>query len=144
MYLKDFFTWFPYENSMCIIRMTGNEIVKYLEYSYENATSVINFDTAAGIIYTVHKERPAGNRIEVHRMADGTAFIPRRRYYVVMNSYRVLGGGGHLTQGMGWTREQIENRIVWESQLDMRRMFMDRERSRSPFTAVTLNHWQYK
>ena len=144
MYLKDFFTWFPYENSMCIIRMTGDEIVKYLEYSYENATSFINFDTAAGIIYTVHKERPAGDRIEVHRMADGAAFIPRRRYYVVMNSYRVLGGGGHLTQGMGWTREQIENRIVWESQLDMRRMFMDRERSRSPFTAVTLNHWQYK
>ncbi len=144
LYLKDFFSWLPYENSMCIIRMMGNEIVKYLEYSYENAGSVINFDTAAGIIYTVHKDRPAGKRIEIHRMADGTAFNPDRRYNVVMNSYRTLGGGGHLTQGMGLTTKQVQNRIVWESRADMRHMFMDWERSRSPFRAVTLNHWQYK
>jgi len=143
MFLKDFFTWFPYENSLCVVEMTGNEIKDYLEYSCEQ-TAIINFDTAAGILYTVYKDRPAGDRIIIHGMADGFAFVPERKYHVVMNSYRAQGGGGHLFNGPGWDAATASARIVWESKTDMRKLFMEWEASRSPFNPEPLNHWQYK
>lgn len=143
MFLKDFFTWFPYENSLCVVEMTGNEIKDYLEYSCDQ-TAIINFDTAAGILYTVYKDRPAGDRIIIHGMADGFAFVPERKYHVVMNSYRAQGGGGHLFNGPGWDAATASARIVWESKTDMRKLFMEWEASRSPFNPEPLIHWQYK
>ena len=143
MFLKDFFTWFPYENSLCVVEMTGNEIKDYLEYSCDQ-TAIINFDTAAGILYTVYKDRPAGDRIIIHGMADGFAFVPERKYHVVMNSYRAQGGGGHLFNGPGWDAATASDRIVWESKTDMRKLLMEWEASRSPFNPEPLNHWQYK
>ncbi len=143
LYMKDFFTWFPYENSLCILHMTGHEIKQYLEYSCTR-TMVINFDTAAGILYTIHRDRPEGERIEIHSMADGQAFVPQKRYRVVMNSYRAQGGGGHLFEGLGWDDATASSRIIWESQEEMRTLFMQWEASRSPFSADLLNHWKYE
>ena len=143
MFLKDFFTWFPYENSLCVVEMSGYEIKDYLEYSADQ-TSIINFDTGAGILYTVYKNRSAGERIEIHAMADGFPFVPERKYHVVMNSYRAQGGGGHLFNGLGWDAATASARIVWESRTDMRKLFMEWEASRSPFNPEPLDHWQYK
>ena len=143
LYMKDFFTWFPYENSLCIVHMSGDEIKQYLEYSCTR-TAVINFDTAAGILYTIHRDRPEGERIEIHSMADGQAFVPKKMYRVVMNSYRAQGGGGHLFEGLGWDDATAASRIIWGSQEDMRTLFMQWEASRSPFSADLLNHWKYE
>lgn len=143
LYLKDFFTWFPYENSLCIVVMTGHEIRRYLEYSCEQ-TSVIDFDTAAGILYTVYRDRPAGERVEIHGLASGFDFSPERKYHVVLNSYRAQGGGGHLFRGLGWDASTAKDRIVWESPTEIRKIFMQWEASRSPFDPAPLNHWQYQ
>ncbi|MDD5733671.1 MAG: 5'-nucleotidase C-terminal domain-containing protein, partial [Bacteroidales bacterium] len=140
LYVKDFFTWFPYENSLCILEMTGHEIRQYLEYSCTR-TLGINFDTAAGILYTIQRNRPEGQRIEIHSMADGQAFIPQKKYRVVMNSYRAQGGGGHLFDGLGWDESVASGRLIWVSRQDMRTLFMQWEASRSLFSADLLNHW---
>ena len=141
--LKDFFAWFPFENSLCILEMTGWEIRQYLEYSYDQAL-IINFDTAAGILYTVCRNKPEGERIKIHSMADGTAFDTGKRYHVVMNSYRAQGGGGHLSKGLGWDNATISSRVIWDSRKDMRTLFMQWEASRSPISADPLNHWNYE
>jgi 2',3'-cyclic-nucleotide 2'-phosphodiesterase/3'-nucleotidase len=143
LYLKDFFTWFPYENTLCIIEMTGEEIKQYLEYSYDQ-TNIINFDSAAGIFYTVYKNRPKGERIVIHSMSRGFPFVPERKYKVVMNSYRAQGGGGHLFEGLGWSPATAQERILWEGKTDMRQAFMNWEASRSPFRADPLPYWRYR
>ena len=86
--------------------MTGEEIKQYLEYSYDQ-TDIISFDSAAGIFYTVYKNRPKGERIEIHGMSR-ILFVPERKYKVVMNSYRAQGGGGHLLRA--WVGVRLQQR----------------------------------
>ncbi len=62
-------------------------------------TASYNYDSAAGIIYTVDVSKPAGSRISVASMADGSAFDLARTYSVAINSYRAMGGGGMLEKG---------------------------------------------
>ncbi len=143
--LKDFFTWFPFENSLCLVQMTGQEIKDYLEYSYRSEEDeIFNFDTAAGIIYKVDSTATYGHRIEIVSMADGQKFDFAKKYNVAMNSYRSMGGGGHLIEGLGWTSAQLTQRRVWEGKMDIRRLIMDWEGSRTPFEALPLNQWSYK
>jgi 2',3'-cyclic-nucleotide 2'-phosphodiesterase/3'-nucleotidase len=58
-----------------------------------------NYDSAAGIVYTVDVSKPAGSRVTIASMADGTKFDPAKTYSVAINSYRAQGGGGHLVTG---------------------------------------------
>lgn len=143
--LKDFFTWFPYENSLCIMKMKGSEIKDYLEYSYsDKVKQLFNFDTAAGLFYQVDTLAAYGERIKILRMATGEPFSNDKTYNVAMNSYRSMGGGGHLSEGLGWSSDEIDKRRIWEGKMDIRRLFMDWEAHRSPFEALPLNYWSYK
>lgn len=58
-----------------------------------------NYDSAAGIVYDVDVSKPAGSRVAVKSMADGSAFDPDKKYTVAINSYRAMGGGGLLEKG---------------------------------------------
>lgn len=60
-----------------------------------------NFDSAAGIRYTVDVTKPRGEKINILSMADGSAFDMDKDYSVAVNSYRGNGGGGLLTEGAG-------------------------------------------
>lgn len=53
-----------------------------------------NFDSAAGINYTVDVTKPFGQRVKIISMADGTSFEPEASYKVTTTSYRANGGGG--------------------------------------------------
>ena len=136
---NDLFTIYPFENQMFVLKMTGDEIKKYLEYSYDNWINTVkdikaaaagksdehvlkikqaadsrygqtswsfearpyNFDSAAGIDYTVDVTKPFGERIDIVSMADGSDFDPAHEYTVSMTSYRASGGGGILENGAG-------------------------------------------
>lgn len=83
-------------------------------------TPQYNFTSAAGINYIVDVSKPYGQRVVIKSMADGSKFELDKRYYVVMNSYQAAGGGGFLTNGLGWTKEDIKYHTITESTLDMR------------------------
>ena len=136
---NDLFTIYPFENQLYVIKMTGNEIKQFLEYSYDgwivsdNPAHVLkiehkddsrtgqkgwsfversyNFDSAAGINYTVDVTKPLGQRISITSMADGTPFESEREYNVAMTSYRASGGGGLLIKA-GIEPNMVEERIV--------------------------------
>ena len=138
---KDLFTFYPFENQLYVINMTGEEILKYLEFSYDLWVNTVssagehvlkiknrddprtqqkgwsftgrtyNFSSAGGINYTVDITRPAGERIRISSMADGTPFDPARTYKVAVTSYRANGGGGHL-QAAGIDTGKIEERTM--------------------------------
>ena len=75
--------------------------------AYQTATRYYNYDSAAGINYTVDVSKPAGERVTISGMADGSAFDPAKTYSVAINSYRAQGGGGHLEKGAGMAKADI-------------------------------------
>ena len=136
---NDMFTIYPFENQLYLVRMKGSEIKDYLEYSYDHWIKTpgkhvlrisngsdsrtgtarwsfdyrsYNFDSAGGLVYTVDVTRPAGCRIRIASLADGSAFDPELWYNVAMTSYRASGGGSIIPLGAGISPEQMEERII--------------------------------
>ncbi len=102
-----------------------------------------NFDSAAGIKYTVDLSSPAGERVKISGMEDGSAFEPEMTYTVAINSYRGSGGGGHLTRGAGIDREELSQRIVFATDTDLRNELMKYFRENSPVPAEKRNNWKF-
>ena len=125
---NDLFTIYPFENQLYVVQLTGAEIKDYLEVSYDQWVNTVsgpgehilqirqsddprtqqrgwsfinrsyNFDSAAGLDYTVDVTKPRGQRIAITDLADGTPFDPSRTYNVAMTSYRASGGGNLLRE----------------------------------------------
>ena len=142
--VQDFFTWYPFENSLAVMALTGKEVKDFLEYAYEMKNPIYNFDCAAGIIYEVTDKNPMGKRIKIVSMADGTPFDMEKTYNVVMNSYRSMGGGNHLINGIGWAQEDIKNHVVWQSERDLRSLFIDWASKKGVLDTEPLNCWKVK
>ena len=70
-----------------------------------------NFDSAAGIDYTVDVTEPYGNRINIISMSDGSRFDMDSVYNVAMTSYRASGGGGILAAA-GVDTDNIDDRVT--------------------------------
>lgn len=136
---NDMFTIYPYENQLFVLRLRGSEIRKCLEYSYDSwiqtpgrhvlrmmdspdartgarrwsfTARPYNFDSAAGLVYTVDVTRPFGERVKISSLADGTAFDEDGWYNVAMTSYRANGGGNILFKGGGLSKEEADSRVV--------------------------------
>ena len=142
--VNDFFTWYPFENSLAVMALTGKEVKDFLEYAYEMKSPIYNFDCAAGIIYEVTDKKTMGERIHILSMADGTPFDMDKTYNVVMNSYRSMGGGNHLINGVGWAQEDIKNHVVWQSDRDLRSIFIDWAAKKGVLDSEPLNCWKIK
>ena len=138
---NDLFTIYPFENQLYVIKMTGDEVVRYMEASYDRWIQTIsqpgqhvlkiipkenlrtqqkgwsfmnltyNFDSVAGINSTVDVTKPRGQRIAVQSMADGSAFDSDRTYNVAVTSYRA-SGGGLLLDEIGIDTDKIDERVV--------------------------------
>lgn len=138
---NDLFTIYPFENQLYIVKMTGEEFKNYLEVSYDQWINTIskdtdhilkieskddprtqqkgwsfvnrsyNFDSAAGLNYTVDVTKPFGSRIKISSMADGSAFELDKEYNVAMTSYRA-SGGGNLLMRVGIDTDLIDQRVV--------------------------------
>ncbi len=136
---------YPYENKLVVLRLTGAEIQKYLEASYDAwintvadpsdgnhvlkikqskdystgkmawklAKSPANFDSAAGINYTVDVTKPYGSRITITGMANGRAFEMDKEYTAAITTYRSVGSGGLLKAAGLADSKSVEDRIVY-------------------------------
>lgn len=138
---NDLFTIYPFENQLFVVKMTGEEIRRYLECSYDKWINTVsspndhilkiegrddqrtgqqgwsfinrsyNFDSAGGLDYVVDVTKPFGERVLINSLADGSAFDPQREYNVAMTSYRASGGGG-LMKEAGVDTDRIDDRVV--------------------------------
>ena len=113
---NDLFSLYSYDNQLYVIRMTGEEIKRYLENSYDawliyRWGPTYNLDSAGGLVYEVDSTKPSGKRIVIRSLADGSAFDPSAEYKVAMNSYRARGGGS-LMQNAGIDIKTIDERIL--------------------------------
>lgn len=172
IYMSDMFNLYKYENMLYVMELTGKEIKDYLEYSYsiwtrqmtspddsllllkditpeEDKSHAIfanpsyNFDSAAGIIYTVDVTKPQGEKISISSMADGTPFLMDKTYKVAINSYRGNGGGELLTRGAGIPQDQLPARIVFSTDKDLRYYLMEYIRQQGTLSPKALNQWRF-
>ena len=144
----DMFKLYRFENLLFVLRMTGEEIRKHLEYSYDMWTNTMtspedhalrlnedskedqqrtgfqyytfNFDSACGIDYEVDLTKPDGQKVHILKMSNGQPFDEKKWYKVVMNSYRANGGGELLTHGAGIPKDYPCSLVLFHSELDQR------------------------
>ena len=103
-----------------------------------------NFDSAAGIIYTVDVTKPRGEKIHIVSMADGTPFDAAKTYKVAINSYRGNGGGNLLTDGAGIALKDLPERIVSSTDKDLRYYLMEYIASHPEgLNPQPLNQWRF-
>ena len=116
MVYNDLTRIYPFENKLFTIRLTGEQIKNYLEYSYERWLNregpAYCYDSAGGLIYKVYKRRPAGSRVEIESMENGEPFDPAKTYTVAITSYRAMGGDGLLKEGAGLDVSNPEAYII--------------------------------
>lgn len=170
VYMRDMFNLYRYENMLYTIRMTGKEIKDYLEMSYALWTNRMtspedhimlldntkednqrcgfknfsfNFDSAAGICYTVNVTKPEGEKVTIKSMADGTPFSMDKEYKVAINSYRGNGGGELLTKGAGIAVDQLKDRIINATDKDLRYYMMQYIEQHGVVNPQPMNQWKF-
>jgi 2',3'-cyclic-nucleotide 2'-phosphodiesterase/3'-nucleotidase len=169
--VADMFNLYKFENMLYVMRLTGREIKNYLEMSYgmwvnqmqgpddhlllldEQAGSdekgyrfkyyTFNFDSAAGIQYTVDVTKPVGERIHITAMADGTPFDLDREYRVALNSYRGNGGGDLLVQGAGIPKAELPGRMISATDKDLRYYLIEYIQQHPDLHPEPLNQWRF-
>ena len=63
-------------------------------------------------------------------------------YTVAINSYRANGGGGHLTDGVGLTREQLKERIIKVYEKDLRTLITEWVKAKGVVHPLPTHHWK--
>jgi len=168
--MSDMFKLYKYENMLYVMRLTGEEIRKHLEMSYDLWFNTMtgpddhlllldrrtggdaqrmgfknlsfNFDSAAGIDYTVDVTKPNGQKVTILRMSNGQPFEPKRWYRVAINSYRANGGGELLTRGAGIPKDSLPSRIVWKSDRDQRYYLMQEIKRQKVLDPQPNHNWK--
>ncbi|MCM1519331.1 MAG: bifunctional metallophosphatase/5'-nucleotidase [Lachnoclostridium sp.] len=169
--VSDMFKLYKYENMLYTMELTGREIKDYLEKSYALWTSQMsspddhlllladgdaakgdyaklknpsyNFDSAAGIDYTVDVTKPEGQKITILGMSDGRKFDPDAKYKVAVNSYRGNGGGDLLTKGAGIPAEELPKRIISSTDKDLRYYLIKAVEQRGTITPGVKGNWHF-
>ncbi len=101
-----------------------------------------NFESAAGLNYTVDASKPDGNKISIKSFSDGKSLDPEKRYRVAVNSYRGNGGGGHLTEGAGLNKGELMSRVVVSTDRDLRYYIMKYIEEKKVINPMPLGNWK--
>ena len=167
----DMFKLYRFENLLFVLRMTGEEVRKHLEFSYDMWTNMMtspedhalrlndeskddqqrtgfqyytfNFDSAAGIDYEVDLTKPDGQKVKILQMSDGQPFDEKKWYKVVMNSYRANGGGELLTRGAGIPKDSLESRVIFNTDLDQRHYLTEEIRKMGTVNPQPNHNWKF-
>lgn len=167
----DMFKLYRFENLLFVLRMTGEEVRKHLEFSYDMWTNTMtspsdhalrlnddskedqqrtgfqyytfNFDSACGIDYLVDLTKPDGQKVKILRMSNGEPFDEKKWYKVVMNSYRANGGGELLTRGAGIPQDSLESRVLFHTDLDQRHYLTEEIKRLGTIDPQKNNNWKF-
>ncbi|CRF32839.1 5'-nucleotidase [Brachyspira suanatina] len=113
--------------------------------SYDTVTPSYNYESVAGLNYTVDVTKPNGEKVIIESLSDGSPFELDKEYKVAINSYRGSGGGGHLTQGAGIDLNTLQNMdlVLKSTDKDLRYYIINWfEEQNGPITVEKLNNWK--
>ena len=167
----DMFKLYRFENLLFVLKMTGEEVRKHLEFSYDMWSNTMtspddhalrlndntkedqqragfqyytfNFDSACGIDYEVDLTKPDGQKVKILHMSNGEPFDEKKWYKVVMNSYRANGGGELLTKGAGIPQDSLESRVLFHTDLDQRYYLTEEIKQLGTIDPQKNNNWRF-
>ncbi len=97
---KDLFALYPYENTLYVLKMKGNDIYKHIlemsKYYYREGDSLkinkdipgYNFDILEGLKYHIIYEKNGKTKVMIDGLINGKQFYIDSIYTVAVNSYR--------------------------------------------------------
>lgn len=168
--VSDMFNLYKFENMLYVMQLSGKEVKGFLEMAYAIWTNRMkspedhlllfeepveegkranfknfsfNFDSAAGIHYTVDVTKPQGEKVTILSMADGTPFSMDKIYKVALNSYRGNGGGDLLTLGAGVPKQDLAKRIIFATEKDLRYYLMQYIEQEKVLHPHAMHHWKF-
>lgn len=168
--VSDMFNLYKFENQLYVMKLTGKEIRRHLEMSYDLWVNTMksandhllkldlskgdnqhtgfknftfNFDSAAGIDYEVDVTQPDGQKVHILRMSNGQPFQEDKMYKVALNSYRANGGGELLTKGAGIPKDSLEQRIIYRSERDQRYYLMQEIEKQGIVDPQPNHNWRF-
>jgi len=125
--------------------MTIEEVDAYLEYGIKGwfntmtkpsdqllryndkmrlAYPYYNFSSAKGINYTIDVTAPQGDKVTITSVRGNSNFNLKDTLRVAINSYRMVGGGGHLPNGVHINRDELAKRRVQLSEQPIKSIMM--------------------
>ena len=165
------FNLYKYENQLYVMKLTGEEVRKHLEMSYDLWVNTMkspddhimllndgntddkqrfmfknlafNFDSASGIDYEVDVTKPNGQKVRILQMSNREPFDEKKIYKVALNSYRGNGGGELLTKGAGIPRDELKSRTIYESKKDQRYYLMKEIEKAKELDPQPGNNWKF-
>ena len=138
--MADVYALYPYDNTLFAIEVNGAQLKAALEQSAsywkgpgqvaDNARNY-NWDMMTGIDYKLDLSKPVGQRV-VNLSLDGKSIDPEYKFVMVLNNYRVGGGGGFdmykdckkLWESTETVREYIIDYITRAKTLDPKNYFV--------------------
>ena len=120
----------------------GNFVKSKRNQSYQLKTPSFNYDSMAGLIYTVDVSKLPGERVTIHGLRNGGMFDENKTYTVAVNSYRGNGGGGHLTAGSKIPTEELSDRILSATDKDLRFYMMRWIEQQQEVTPKAFDNWK--
>ncbi len=126
--IKDVADIYLYPNTLQVVKVNSEELIKWLEKSAENFKQIdpsktedqvlldynyrgYNYDVIEGIHYQIDITKPVGKRI-VNVTYKGKPLTIGMEFLVVTNNYRASGGGNHLQNAEVILSATEENRGV--------------------------------
>jgi 2',3'-cyclic-nucleotide 2'-phosphodiesterase (5'-nucleotidase family) len=145
---RDLVQLYPYENMLYTMEITGGQLRSYLEHTFRYYDGVqdgepvinrsvagFNFDSIAGVEYTIDLRRPVGQRL-VRLLYNDRPVRPADTFTIAVNSYRAEGGGGfEMLTGAP---------VVWKSDVPVRTYMEQYLSDRQTITSeeVFVPNWQ--
>jgi 2',3'-cyclic-nucleotide 2'-phosphodiesterase/3'-nucleotidase len=113
--VRQFWALAPYENHLARIRITGDQLKRYLEHGarhyvqswepelYNREVPFYNYDMVDGVSYALDLGKPVGSRVR-NLSYQGRAVKPEQTFTLAISTYRLRGGGGYL-EAIGFVGE---------------------------------------
>ena len=105
--VRQFYALSPFENQLARIRITGDQLRRYLEHSarhyayswepelYNREVPYYNYDMVDGVTYALNLGKPLGSRV-ASLVYQGQPVKPDQTFTLAISTYRLRGGGGYL------------------------------------------------
>jgi 2',3'-cyclic-nucleotide 2'-phosphodiesterase/3'-nucleotidase len=145
--VRQFYALSTYENQVAVIRITGEQLKRYLEHSarhylrswepelYDRDIPFYNFDVVDGVSYALDLGQPAGSRV-VNLSYQGKPVRPEQTFTLALSTNRLRGGGGYMA-AIGFTG--VPELITKATQ---RNLLLEYVLSHPTLNPAPANHWR--
>lgn len=145
--VRQFYALSPYENQVAKIRVTGDQLKRYLEHGahhylrswepelYDRDVPIYNYDMVDGVGYALDLGQPVGSRV-LKLSYQGQPVKPDQTFTLAISTYRLRGGGGYMA-AMGFTG--APDLITKASQ---RNLILEHVLGRPTLNPIPTNSWR--